>query len=275
MAFVSFCKSDPLLKFIRDSYNAIPMKMPDARIAPLALFTVLGKRIRFLGNIASLSGDPNWVPPEPEAAKLPNVELASSRKLSFGTAVSFVKPFLGELLDLSDVNLDSDFSLSRKKNDGVKIAIGKANRFYIHPLKLGRLFERIAFQLPTAFEPGIGQVNNKPLYLVDSVLKANELILLSDGESSSKGLAKLEAALLGKLSGDYCIRSNTRLTINGFRSTPFALTCLRASVDTQNRITKLLLSDKMTKVHATEIAALSEVKHEALGEANELIQFDG
>jgi hypothetical protein len=82
MAFSSLCRSDPLLDFIRTTYGAIPLRVPDQRFQPLGLFTVQERHARYLGTLADLALDPAWPVPRTSNSDLADTTAKTSNQMA-------------------------------------------------------------------------------------------------------------------------------------------------------------------------------------------------
>jgi hypothetical protein len=83
MGFWGMCESDPLMDFIRSTYDAIPLKLPDPRVKVLSLFTVVEKRVRYLGDLADLAPPAGLTLPHVDENDIPDISKKSSRSLSW------------------------------------------------------------------------------------------------------------------------------------------------------------------------------------------------
>ena len=123
MGFQRLCQSDPLLSFIRETYGATPLRSPDSRWRPFALFSHDGKRIAYLGNLAEQpAADPL---PSPARESLPTASLRHSGKLTWESSLSVTSPFLSALLGLPLAELRAALSGKQHKDATIPIPLGR------------------------------------------------------------------------------------------------------------------------------------------------------
>ncbi|MDH5669813.1 MAG: hypothetical protein OEY86_17580, partial [Nitrospira sp.] len=100
MAFTSLCSSDPLLDFIRSTYGAIPLRVPDQRFQPLALFGVQSRRARYLGTLTEIAESKAWLPPRLTSNELAQVSAVSSNDIGWDAATEILGPFISSTLGI-------------------------------------------------------------------------------------------------------------------------------------------------------------------------------
>src|ERR1700730_14617260 len=266
VGFSALCKSgDPLLKFIRDTYGAVPVSLPDNRWNPFAIFTVDRDRVRYLGNVAELAGAGE--PPRVEEVRLPHLTYEKSSEMRWGAAVGLAEPFLAATTGVG-LDLEASATMERHRETRARVSLGPTSRRFCSALGIASWLERQDMGLPETLG-GLGA-----LYIVDSALYAKELSFSVDGESATKFTLDLEASIVGKVKPDLVLRSNSAVQITGVRAAAFGITCLEVTVDEQGRLRGIRLATREPRAAATDVALMQAVPHVALGEGNELMQFD-
>lgn len=273
MGFIGICESDPLLEFIRNTYDAIPLKLPDRRFKPLTLFTIVEKRVRYLGELEDLISVHNWTPPRIDETDVPDISKRSSRMLSVGAALDLLGPFLANLLALTQVDVEASFKSAKKRSDGVRLVLAKAKRSLVRPIACVSIFEKAKIQLPSGLGE-LGSEKKNPLYLIDSILTAREITLMLEGNNATDEAVKIETGLVGKVSADNVFRRQSELSIRSSTRATFAFTCIKLAVGSSGLITGLDVTSKMPRLGATGVSSVSTIVHESLGAAHELIEFD-
>lgn len=274
MPFFSFCRSDPLLDFIRATYGAIPLKVPDERFKPLTLIAVQDRKARYLGTLEELVTNPGWVAPKASTAELADVSTKLSQEVGWDVAAGLLAPFLSTMLETDLTPIDASLKAAAKECEGVRIAIGRARRAQLNPLGLARSIGPKTHRLPSNIDHDLARAGGASLYIVDGVLSARELTMELGGTNASKAAATLEAKLAAKVKADRLLRSTSKLVISGTSRTPFAFTCLRIEVDQHRYVSQLALEEANLKLGATSIAKMPLVDHVELGAAHELIALD-
>jgi hypothetical protein len=274
MSFFSFCRSDPLLDFIRATYGAVPLKVPDGRFKPLTLIAVQDRKARYLGTLEELATSPTWIAPKASSAELADVSTKLSQEVSWDVAVGLLAPFLSTMLETDLTPIDASLKAAAKESEGVRIAIGRARRTQLNPLGLARSIGSKTHRLPSNIDRDLARVGGAALYIVDGVLSARELTMELGGTNASDAAAALEVKLAAKVKADRLLRSTSKLVISGTNRTPFAFTCLRIDVDQQRYVSQLALEEANLKVGATSVAKVPSMDHADLGAAHELIALD-
>lgn len=274
MGFWSVCESDPLMEFIRNTYDAIPLKLPDPRVKVLSLFTVVEKRIRYLGDLADLTPSTGRTLPRADENDIPDISKKSSRSLSWEVALDLLGPFLANLLALTQVDVEASFKSAQKGSDGLRLLLARAKRSFIHPIACASIFERDTIRLPAGLDSELGIDKSKPLYIIDSILSAREITLMLEGSNATDDAVKVETGLVGKVSAENVLRRKSELSITGTRRATFAFTCLKLNVDSSKLITGLEITSKLPRLGATGVNPALTGEHAVLGTPNELITFD-
>ena len=274
MCFWSMCDSDPLMEFIRSTYDAIPLKLPDPRVKVLSLFTVVEKRVRYLGDLADLMPSEGLTLPRIDENDIPDISKKSSRSLSWGVALDLLGPFLAKLLALTQVDVETSFKSAQKGSDGLRLTLARAKRSFIHPIACASIFEHNTARLPAGLDSELGIDKSKPLYLIDSILSAREITLMLEGSNATDDAVRIETGLAGKLSAENILRRKSELSITGTKRATFAFTCLKLIVDSSRVITGLEITSKLPRLGATGVTPVLPVVHTSIGAPNELITFD-
>lgn len=264
--FSAVCKADPLLGFIRNTYSAIPVRVPDPRWRPLSLFTLDNGAVRYLGTVAELG--PKGPTPRVERVRIPEVSYEKSSDMTWQVAAGFVGPFIAASLGMTGLDLEAGVEFSRHRQTKVRLSLGRASREFISPVSLATWLESENLRLPGGLEYG------DALYLVDAALYSKELTIQADGASSAELTLNLAATAFGNLDPGSVLRSDTKVQITGSRATAFAFTCLEVEVDAQSSLVGLRFPHKGPRAAATSIALTSTVPHVRLGANNELARFD-
>jgi hypothetical protein len=274
MAFSSLCRSDPLLEFIRATYGAIPLRVPDERFQPLGLFTTQDKRARFLGTLSDLATDPAWSAPKSSNSDLGELSAKSSNQMGWSAAADLLGPFISNVLGVDLAPVKADLKGASQETEGVRIAIGSTRRTMVNPLAIARAIGKETHRLPSNIEDNFGDEYGPALYVIDCVFVARELSLELVGSNANNAAASLEAKLLAKAKASQMLRASSKLTITGSTRTPFAFTCLRVQPNRERYIDTVMLGDQSPRLNATPVDSLAMVTHADLGEPHELLAFD-
>lgn len=269
MAFTSLCVSDPLLDFIRSTYSAIPLRVPDQRFQPLALFSVHARRARYLGTLAEIALNSNWSPPRMTSTDLGEVSTIRSSDIGWSAAADILGPFISSTLGIDVTPIKASLSGTSKDTEGVRVVIGSSKRTMVNPFAIAKSIGHRTHQLPTNLF-----VTGQDVYIIDCILVARELTLELVGANSSEAAASLESKLIGKATAEQVLRANSKLTITGSNRTPFAFTCLKIEADVAGFIERVALGTAQPRLNAAPVASIPHVPRISLGNPNELISFD-
>jgi len=274
MAFHNLCGTDPVLSFIRSTYNAVPVRLPDSRLQPLVLFTTIAGKATYLGLLRDLDSDVRWKEPALETSELGDVASVVSQKMKWSLAAELLGPFLAHALAMDTSSLSAELSASAAASSRVRITLERATRAFVAPLACARAISQAKLRLPPGVDPELGLADGKDLYLVDSVLSARELALVLEDDGSRAVAMKLEATLAGQLDAKSLVRNSAKLSITGRRAAPFAFTCVRAFTDAKRYLVKLRTTSGLPKRGLGGVGANERVVHTALGPAEGLFGFD-
>ena len=274
MPFTSICKSDPIMDFLRSTYDAIPMRIPDSRIQVFTIFTAEDKKVRYLGDLKQLPGDTRWSSLRTDETDLPDVSKNTSSRVSLSVLLDLLGPFVSAMTGVPQLNLPVALDGSRHRDVGARITLTRSKRTFVQPLAFAAAFTGSPAKFPKELNLDSGSEQEYPLFIVDSVLSAKEITLTMDGDSSGEIGLRLEEEIAGKTSTDYVIRSKSRLVITGKKRAPFAFTCLQLDTNKKKEITGLRLARKVPRLGATGVQTNAPAEHMGLGGPDELISFD-
>jgi hypothetical protein len=274
MPFTSICKSDPIMDFLRSTYDAIPMRIPDSRIEVFTLFTAEDNKVRYLGDLKHLPGEKRWSSLRTDETDLPDVSKNTSSRVSLSVMLDLLGPFVSAMTGVPLLNLSLAFSGSRHRNIGARITLTRSKRTFVQPLICAAAFAGSPAKLPKELRLDSDSKQEYPLFIVDSVLSAKEITLTMDGDSSGEVGLKLEEEIVGKTSADSVLRSKSRLVITGKKRAPFAFTCLPLDKNKKNEITGVRLGRKVPRLGATAVQTNAPAEHVGLGGPDELLSFD-
>lgn len=269
MVFRTLCKADPLLAFIRSTYGAVPLRVPDQRFAPLSIFSIQARRARYLGTLSDIAVGDGWVAPPSSASKLGEVSTISSSDIGWSAASEILGPFLSSALGIASVPVDASLSGARKTSSGVRVTIRSARKVTVNPFAIAHAIQPGTHQLPASLH-----TNDQDLYIIDTVFLARDLSLDLVGANASDAAAKFEADLIGNAEAQRILRVNSTLTISGNGKTPFAFTCLKVDSDAAGFITSVVVGTAQPRMNATPVSPLQDIPRDMLGEPDELISFD-
>ncbi|MEU1163620.1 hypothetical protein ABZ372_24380 [Streptomyces sp. NPDC005921] len=267
MAFSPLCKTDPLLDFIRDTYQVVPLRLPDARWRPLALFTVdrHDRTVRYLGNARELS---DGLGPRIETVKIPHVEYERSARHEWGLAVGVIAPFISALLGTPLPALETSTTVRIHRRTAIQISLGRTRRSLASVLGIASWLEANPLRLPAPLDPSTS------LYIVDATVSTRELHLSAEGERASEFTAQLAAAIAGSVEPSQLARSESRLKISGTVPAPFGFSCLEIEPSADRLLARLRLPTSVPKAAMTGVHLPGEMDRVQLAAPDEMAEFD-
>ena len=266
MGLARYCRSDPLLDFIRDTYGAVPLRMPDARWAPFALFELSGRNVRYLGSAIDVGRDAE--PPAVTRTALAGLESHRSSQVSWDHAVEIASPFLATLVGLPLPDLEIGLSNAVDRKAQVCLSLGRAVRRAVTVLALARWLDEGHLQLPTT----LGLAGR--VFVVDSVLYSREFTTVVDRSADTDLTSRIAASLVGSVDPKLVLRSSSKVTVRGRGDTPFAFTCVELDRGPDGVITGMRLDTPGPRAAATAVGGAGLSGHELVSAPEELVQFD-
>jgi hypothetical protein len=272
--FTSLCKSDPIMDFLRSTYDAIPMRVPDSRIEVFTIFAAEDKKVRYLGDFKHLPGETRWSSLRTVETELADVSKNTSSTVSLSVLLDLLGPFVSAMTGVPQLNLPLALSGSRHRDIGARITLTRTKRMFIPPITFAAAFNGSPAKLPEELRLTSSSEQEYPLFVVDAVLSAKEITLTMDGDTSEEVGLKLEEEIAGKTSAEYVLRSKSRLVITGKKRAPFAFTCLQLDTNENKEIIGVRPARKVPRLGATGVQTNAPAEHVGLGGPDELLSFD-
>lgn len=273
MPFVKICQSDPLLEFIRKSFDAIPLKYPDSRVTPLGVLAVKRRDVRFMGQLAHLTDASDWKEPNADTVDVPDIAGKTSSQLGWKSSLSLLTPFLSHMFDIGQGDLSAGLTTRRDSSNGIRICLARTQRSFVAPFVCSRVLSTSVFRVPAQFRTD-SQGTETRFHLIDSILTAREIQLIIEGDAATDAAAELEASLAGKVSASAVFKSKSKVTITGNKRAPFAFTCLELVLEKDGALVGLKVPAKNDRFGATGIQGSTSISHTQLGATNEFVTFD-
>jgi len=233
---LQLCNRDPLLDALRTTFGAQPIRVPEARVAPLVVFQMApGARFRYLGRLRELVTSST-------AGRLNELKIERARMLDlsgkrsgavdtkFGLEIleGFLKGFnlLGSLPSIS-----AQFS----HVSGVFFQFQDVQRASVSPAAIGSTLRGKVFQVDNALiADALHRARRVEFFIVDSVIESRGFSMAASSEVDvGFELNVAEIQELVSLSAAATVSSNTKrdLVFTSRRHLPFAFTCFRVSFE--------------------------------------------
>ncbi|WP_316831862.1 hypothetical protein [Pedobacter aquatilis] len=267
MGFTSFCQQDPLAKFIRTTYQAIPLSLPDPRFKPLSIVASDGTHIKYLGTLDDESYSTQWLAPRQNKNEISDISKVLSSELKINLGLKLIQPFLTAFIPTLDIG--STFHGQGEGNHKLKISINKVARDYITPMACAKAFQDVKLSLPSL------NFSSKEckILLVDSIYTSKEFTLIIEGANSGDITAKLESKIAGNAKSELVYSKENKLVVSGEVPATFAFTCVELLMDGQSNVTGIKIPLDSTRANAVPINSFS-LDHVDIGEATQLVFID-
>lgn len=242
MSIINLCQRDPLLNLLYDLFHANIVRVPDARLQPLAVIAQRGSRSFFRGDLAPLLTDQAPLNVEPSATLLSDLSGRRSRRVTLDLGLHLLRGFLrGFGLPGAD--------LTSALGDGATLAFAlpAIRRVAVDVNALGRelMGRMIDFDNPaaacfraTGAARATGAFHTMEPYrllLIDAVLMSAQLAIVIGG---GKGQAlAFDMSALKKLAAEVGATLKTRhnaeaeLTLSSPHALTFAFSCVQLRLD--------------------------------------------
>jgi hypothetical protein len=232
---MKLCTHDPLLALVYDHYHAHPIRVPEARVAPLSVFfRVKSDHLEWIGPLAELVDEntraqlSSMEPPYKSAMADVTATRSSEMDTSLGLEIlgGFLAAF-GGLTGLPAV------SVQCRRFRKMSFAFNDTVRVGYSPAKLGAALPSQPFAADNQIVVSWLATGRAPAcYVVDSVLMSNEFTIMSS--SATDTAAELSDVPINALLGAEARVSvsgsgGTQLSFRGSERLPFALTCLQVT----------------------------------------------
>lgn len=222
------CKNDTTT-YLRDTFKATPLLVPEARVKPLMVVARRNSNIQFRGELRFLLDDTDWsfeLRDEPVSS----TNLEKTRKVDAGLGLQILQGFLQ---GLNAGNAPIQASLSSAKTLSLSFHNVRRNFADLNALGLSLVNRKINLN-----HPSLGLFRGDDPYemlLVSDVIASNEFTI----NSESGGEGSLEAGLpalhdyVANVKTNLKRVSNTKssMTFEGDQALTFAFSCVRLGFD--------------------------------------------
>lgn len=243
MSLLKLCNNDPLVELMRKTFGANPVRVPDDRIQPLAVFGVNGDNKQYLGMINKLlSGDTG---PEVITSKsqLANVSSSSSKKVSADLGLKVMDGFLSGL-GKNSLGISASFKGATK----VSFSFNNVHRISVDIIALmgsfGKFKADIANPVTKAFIDGSMQC-----ILVTGIIVSNNFTMKVEESEDDKFALDIPEiqGLISSKGNKVQIKGNsaTEIAFKGDKELPFAFEAIKLLISFDGSIDLDEEPDKM------------------------------
>ena len=268
MGLLPLCRGDPLVDTLREFFDATPLRVPDARVRPLAVVVSDGKRSQFLGPLADLLQDGREFDVAAACTDLAAFSGRRSRSVDIELGLQILDGFLSPF-GLSPPTVRSRLSGARS----LSFAFGDVQRLYIETTRLGRVLGECRID----FRNVATTVIRGSVLIVDSVLRCSEFSVTVDRAIGA--VAEIDSAVAADLvdvSGlaNISMTSGHDLTFSRPDPLTFAFSCVRVFVDHRGFFTGVSPGAVPTSAGFGPGLSIETLKRATLSDTPALLSWD-
>jgi hypothetical protein len=228
MPGLRLCDGDPLLSTLRDVFDATPLRVPDGRVAPLAVVALSERRSRLLGPVGPLLETTPTSFPSLAETEVASMTGKRSRTVKLKLGLSILEGFL-PALGVSLPAVEVAFSNATQ----VSFRFDRVQRRFIEVTQLGKVLSGNALARGNPVTTMFLEQRSE-LLVIDSVLVSPGFAVTAEELRSAATSTELPVSTLPtSVNADVTVsRVNERtISFDGSASLTFAFSCVRFFVD--------------------------------------------
>jgi hypothetical protein len=231
MGLFGLCSEDELVRTLRESLGANPVRVPELRIQPLCVVATRKDKVAFRGELGPmLEGSPDVDLPPWAIAESPMVDLSQrrTRSVDANVGLSILENFLSGF-GIPAPGIAAQFSGAKS----VDFAFRNVSRKWVDNNWLGRALSGRAIDLQN--KSARIHLKKWRLLVIDSIIRSKGItITVTEKREQSFGIdIGVIEELIGELNTDVTVSSetSTNLTISGPTPLTFAFTAVEFHLD--------------------------------------------
>jgi hypothetical protein len=273
MKLFKICSQDPILDFIRENYQANPLKVPDKRVRPLYIIGNDDSNYKFFGHLNNLLS--KAIPDiEVKESELIDLSMVKSSQIKTVAATSFLEGILSKISDTNFLpSLKSNFNTNNIKS--INFFFPGPKREFVDLFDFGKKINNSSIDKNPTSSLFVRSKNPFQIFLIDSVISSQEIGISFESSKEAKiefdskvyeELIKADLKLQKDSSNNLIIKSMERLT--------FAFSCVRLVLSNELKIIEIEPEFKVNYTGAFESSSLNLPKYHLIGEPSDLIEFE-
>jgi hypothetical protein len=261
------CKRDPVLTWIRETYSANPLKVPESRVQPLTCAISSKGKTHFVGELAGLIIGGFLAPPI-DIGYSAILRGKQTTKLSAEFATPILLQMLSSLGGADATNLKPT-SLKSGRSEEFSFSFPDATRKHVDIIKLGAaLSGKTVEKQPLTLGVLDGSAR---LLVIDSIFESTALAINAIGSRSGTIAASLMAAFpslkIEEKAEDSFVASATA-------PVTFAFSCISLTLDESGRIQGFDLHRRVTGLNVSESKAEPQIRYTTFGDELAFLEWD-
>ncbi|HEU0296580.1 MAG TPA: hypothetical protein VFR47_27840, partial [Anaerolineales bacterium] len=217
------CQEDPIITFIRDMFDANPLRIPDKRISPLSLIAGVGKKVRYLGSVKNYFPDLSII-----KQTMPDLEVNKTNEAKGAIGIDLLSGIIAALSNFSIQGTELATKIEENNSFAIRFFFPNLERHYVIPIHIA---QQIARKQPKLSElKVIDRSSNPNFYIVDSIFACNQIgveITQGAGLSANFTATLADVGLKSEITGS----KGNHVVIQGKTRLAFAFSAIRVTVD--------------------------------------------
>jgi len=265
---------DPLILAIRQTYDAIPLRMPRSDVAPLCVVASDRHRSDFLGPLQHLLTGDKALTAKLASARAPSSLRKKSRSVGIDVGLNLLGGFLAAW-GVSSAEIETKFDGATR----VSFRFSDVFRWFIAPTVLSEAVRGRRLRVENKLVANFLGENALGFYVIDATITSRDFILRVE-ETKSGGFKLAVPAIqdiVGQARAGLTVETadELELTFKGPVDMPFAFSCLQFVVDDQGDIAAITLHDNTLPTFGFDFAGEpSSSKRVLLTDDPGLLEFD-
>lgn len=257
MGFLRLCNNDDLLKTLRDTFKANPIRIPEERIQPLIVFDRSGKNAKYIGRVENLLADPSMLVIPLNETRLADLSGSKTKSVDVKIGIQIMEGFL-KGLGSSAAGLSAAFKNVQK----VSFSFKDVNRKFIDIGLLCKILSDRTFDIYNPVNKRFIS-NSTECTIVDSIITSNNFSIIVDESSNddfSFNIPEIQNLISSK-ENSVNVEQTSKLEISfkGKQQLAFAFSCFVLEIDEEGNVSYEGEPDRMELTKASIAESLKEI----------------
>jgi len=272
MGFLKLCNNDDLLKTLRDTFKANPIRIPEERIQPLIVFDRSGINTKYIGRVENLLADSSPLVLPVEEGRVADLSGSKTKSIDAKIGIQIMDGFL-KGLGSSSAGLSAAFKDVQK----VSFSFKYVNRKYIDVGLLCKILSDKTFDthnpVNRKFVSGASECT-----IVDSVITSNNFSIIVDESSNddfSFNIPEIQNLISSK-ENSVNVEQTSKLEISftGEQQLAFAFSCFVLEIDEEGNVSYQGEPDRMELTKASIAESSKEIPLKIFNDEFGMIDLD-
>lgn len=270
MSFLKLPCGDPLLTQLRDTFNANPIRVPEERIQPLLVLSVVGKRITVVGELKHLLA--GGVMPNVDMQILTMADVSSSKTKSVETSIG-LKILDGFLKGMGGGQASLKYAF--KGVDKVSFSFNQVKRKFIDNGQLVRGLMKKRFDINNPFVKSFIE-ETAVCVIISSVITSSSFSMAVEEASDTNfafDVPTVQKAIAASSKVNVKSKGKLEISFDGANALAFAFSGLQINIDAGGGVSHTNEPDDMALTTVPDDADNPPLPPAYLADENELVDF--